>query len=160
MELGEETPTALYRLYTAGDLLLYVGITSDLKVRFATHAALKPWWPEVVRKTAEMHAERDEAAKAELEAIRVEQPLHNIAGRPSGLFGIDPGDLPGSLPADEIVSLAMLNMPPQSLRLALLELAGIPTRTALDMLGVGPTHRYRVINQRQVPKRHVRLATA
>jgi len=149
LELGDETPTSLYRLYDASDLLLYIGISDDLKVRFATHASLKPWWPEVARKTVELHAKRTDAADAELKAIRSEHPLHNIAGRSSGPFGIDPGDLPRGVRAEDIVDLAMLKMSPQALRLALLELVGIPTGAALDMIGCPRTNKYRVINQRE-----------
>ena len=145
LELGDEPPTSLYRLYDVGDSLLYIGITEDLKVRFATHASLKRWWPEVTRKTVELHAKRDDAAEAELAAIRTENPLHNIAGRPSGPFGIDPGDLPRKIRGDDVVNLAMLKVPPMTLRLRLLELSGIPTRSALDMLGVPRSRRSRVI---------------
>lgn len=137
-------PTALYRLFGPA-CLFYVGITGDLKVRFATHAALKSWWPEVTRKTVEFHATREAALGAELTAIRTEGPLHNIAGRPSGPFGIDPGDLPAKVRADGLIELAMQKMPPMTLRLRMLELAGFPTPAALDMLGVQPTHRSRVI---------------
>jgi predicted GIY-YIG superfamily endonuclease len=160
LEVGDELPTSLYRLYGTHTRPLYIGITSDLKVRFATHAALKTWWPEVTRKTVELYAERDVAAAAELEAIKTERPVHNIAGQPSGAFGIDPGDLPSEVPAADLIELAMLNMPPQSLRLAMLELAGIPTPAALDMLGVGPTHRRRVISQRKPALRFGVLSVA
>lgn len=159
VELSDEIPTALYRLFSA-TRLLYVGITGDLKARFATHAALKPWWPDVARKTVGLYATRDEAAEAELVAIRTEDPLHNIAGRPSGAFGIDPGDLPAEVSAVDLLELAMLGMPPQSLRLAMLELAGIPTPAALDMLGIGPTHRGRVIRARQPALRFGALSVA
>ena len=46
---------------------------------------------------------------------------------------------------DELVALALADLPPQSLRLGLLELAGMPTGEALAKLGVGPTHKRRVI---------------
>lgn len=45
--------TALYRLYDTRHQLLYVGITNDPRVRFATHAVDKPWWPNVVRRDVE-----------------------------------------------------------------------------------------------------------
>jgi len=115
------------------------------KTRFATHASLKRWWPEVTRKTVELHAKRDDAAEAELAAIRTENPLHNIAGRPSSPFGIDPGDLAGKISRDAIASLAMLKVPPMTLRLRILEAAGVPTGAALDMLGVPQSRRSRVI---------------
>jgi hypothetical protein len=46
----------------------------------------------------------------------------------------------------ELVALATADLPPQSLRLGLLELAGMTTAEALAELGVGPTHRRRVID--------------
>ena len=50
-----------------------------------------------------------------------------------------------SISSEEIVSLALADLPPQSLRLGLLELAGLPTGEALARLGVGATHKRRVI---------------
>lgn len=47
--------------------------------------------------------------------------------------------------AKDIVELALADIPPQSLRLGLLELAGMPTSEALSKLGIGATHRRRVI---------------
>jgi predicted GIY-YIG superfamily endonuclease len=72
-------PTALYRLYSESGELLYVGITDQLKTRFAAHAKDKPRWPEVARKTAAWHASKDEAVKAEARAIAEERPAHNTA---------------------------------------------------------------------------------
>ncbi|MFD3762092.1 GIY-YIG nuclease family protein [Streptomyces sp. NPDC058622] len=37
-------PTAVYRLYDAEERLLYVGITMNVKQRFADHQRLKFWW--------------------------------------------------------------------------------------------------------------------
>ncbi len=93
----------------------------------------------MTRKTVELHAKRADAADAELKAIRSEHPLHNIAGRSSGPFGIDPGDLPKAVRPADVIELVMLEMPPQSLRLALLELVGIPTGAALETLGTDPS---------------------
>jgi hypothetical protein len=47
---------------------------------------------------------------------------------------------------DQLAALALADIPPQSLRLGLLELAGMPTAEALARLGVGPTHKHRVIS--------------
>jgi hypothetical protein len=46
---------------------------------------------------------------------------------------------------DALVLLVLSDLPPASLRLGLLELAGLTTADALDRLGVGSTHRSRVI---------------
>lgn len=75
-----EAPTALYRCYDLAGVLLYVGISDNLKARFAQHAADKPWWPEVTRKTVAWHPSRAEAEAAETAAIRAEHPRHNIKG--------------------------------------------------------------------------------
>lgn len=45
----------------------------------------------------------------------------------------------------ELEALALADLPPQSLRLALLELGGMPTGEALAKLGIGPTHKRRAI---------------
>lgn len=56
---------------------------------------------------------------------------------------------------DDLIALALSGLPPQSLRLALLEIAGLGTREALDMLGVRRENRPRVISGRTggAPKR-------
>lgn len=54
---------------------------------------------------------------------------------------------------DDLISLADSSMPPQSLRLAMYELAGIGTQAALDRMGVRREHRSRVITGRRAPKR-------
>lgn len=47
---------------------------------------------------------------------------------------------------NELIAIARADLPPQSLRLGLLEMAGVPTSEALAMLGIGPTHKRRVID--------------
>ncbi|MFI1728220.1 GIY-YIG nuclease family protein [Streptomyces acidicola] len=73
--------TALYRLYDAEGVLLYVGITNMPNVRFATHRS-KPWWKQVLRKEIEWFDTRQPAAEAEVLAIRNEQPLYNVTNSP------------------------------------------------------------------------------
>lgn len=46
---------------------------------------------------------------------------------------------------DDLIALTLAGLPPQSLRLGLLEMAGMPTADALAKLGIGPTHKRRVI---------------
>lgn len=46
----------------------------------------------------------------------------------------------------ELVALATADLPPQSLRLGILEMAGMTTAEALATLGIGPTHRRRAID--------------
>lgn len=82
MEFADECPTALYRLYDAGGALLYVGITGALKLRMSQHAAEKPWWSAITRKTVAWYPSRAEAVAAEAEAITLEAPVHNVVGKP------------------------------------------------------------------------------
>jgi predicted GIY-YIG superfamily endonuclease len=142
VEIGDEPPTALYRLYNSKRKLLYVGITGNLKARLAAHADTKLWWPEVSRKTVEWHLTREGAAVAELKAIQAERPIHNVRG-----FIVPPSIRP-QISGEDVYALAVTKMPPSALRLALLELAGMMTKEALDVLRVSRPHRYRVINER------------
>jgi predicted GIY-YIG superfamily endonuclease len=76
------SPTTLYRLYNSQDRLLYIGIAGNPGRRFQQHRGDKPWWGEVSRTELEHYADRDQAAAAELEAIRDEKPLYNVVGAP------------------------------------------------------------------------------
>lgn len=69
--------TALYRLFDATGRLLYVGISRSVVMRMADHSR-RAWWPNVHSTTFEIFADRAAAADAEREAIRSEQPLHNV----------------------------------------------------------------------------------
>lgn len=81
-EIGEVAPHYLYRLFSASRVLLYVGVTRDLRDRFAQHAGEKEWWPEVTRKTVALYLSEKKARAAETLAIRDENPAHNVL-RPS-----------------------------------------------------------------------------
>lgn len=70
--------TALYRLSDSEGRLLYVGIAFEPKVRWASHASEKAWWPDVAERTVEWHESRTAAAAAEIVAIREEKPLYNV----------------------------------------------------------------------------------
>lgn len=72
--------TALYRLYDVEDVLLYVGVTADLRSRYARHRATKHWWPQVVCRDAEWYPTRQEALDAERSLIKNEKPLYNVQG--------------------------------------------------------------------------------
>jgi predicted GIY-YIG superfamily endonuclease len=72
-------PAAVYRLYNAQDLLLYIGSAFDPKARYRAHARTKAWWPEVARKTEEWHPNRGQAFLAETAAIKNEAPKYNEA---------------------------------------------------------------------------------
>ena len=53
-----------------------------------------------------------------------------------------------SVSSDELITLALTDMPPMTLRLHMLRLAGLGTAEALDRLGVRPDNRARVIGGR------------
>jgi hypothetical protein len=69
----------LYRLFSAEDELLYIGISVSALARFAQHKADKPWIGEVARVAIETH----DCARAEIEALErsaiiQEKPKYNI----------------------------------------------------------------------------------
>lgn len=74
---------ALYRFYDDHNRLLYVGITSDPRLRFEQHRAAKPWWPDIVVREVTWYPTRELLAAAERDAIQRERPRYNIqhAGR-------------------------------------------------------------------------------
>lgn len=72
--------TAVYRLYGESGRLLYVGVSSNPKVRFQDHAR-KSWWPEVAERRVEWFEDRLQAFEVERTAIRREQPKNNINGK-------------------------------------------------------------------------------
>ena len=81
--------TALYRMHDADGALLYVGISTHLGERWAQHEKTQPWWGDVASATVEHYPTRAEALEAELDAIRSERPVHNIAGRITKASNVD-----------------------------------------------------------------------
>lgn len=75
------TPHCLYRIWGECGELLYIGETSDITRRLREHSKRQPWWHEVRGHTHEPFQNEAEALKAELHAIRTENPRYNIAGR-------------------------------------------------------------------------------
>jgi hypothetical protein len=69
--------SALYRLYDSEGTLLYVGISAHPSERLKQHAGDKAWWHHVARHEITWIDSRDEAVKAEAEAMRSELPLYN-----------------------------------------------------------------------------------
>jgi predicted GIY-YIG superfamily endonuclease len=74
--------TAVYRLYDADDVLLYVGISARPEHRWAQHRAEKAWWGDVATREVTWFSTRGKARAAEVNAIRCESPRHNIAETP------------------------------------------------------------------------------
>jgi hypothetical protein len=76
---GVEVPekTALYRICGEADLLLYIGITKSVPIRWNGHSIKQPWWNELRSLTVEFYDSREEAEAAEEAAIRTERPKYN-----------------------------------------------------------------------------------
>lgn len=72
---------AVYRLYDADDVLLYIGSAYDPEHRCKRHRA-QPWWPEVARRTEEWFANRSVAYREESKAIRKGDSKYNAMGSP------------------------------------------------------------------------------
>lgn len=73
-------PHAVYRFWDASDRLLYVGLTVDPGLRWKAHKR-RDWWRSVARATLEWFPDRASAERAEREAIRNEDPVHNVRDR-------------------------------------------------------------------------------
>lgn len=70
--------TSLYRFYSRGGTLLYVGITNNITRRVTQHDADKPWFEQAARIEVEHFDTRRQAQAREAAAIEVENPLYNI----------------------------------------------------------------------------------
>lgn len=86
-------PNDLYRLYDNTGRLLYIGITSRGPRRWREHMRDKPWWKDVETIHLEHHPNRTAVEQAELQAIKTERPLHNIAHKPEGDTPVPPSNL-------------------------------------------------------------------
>lgn len=78
----DPTSVAVYRFYNDTGALLYVGIASSPKARFAQHTETKRWWWEVATWLIDWYGSREEAAAVEAISIVQEKPAYNIAGAP------------------------------------------------------------------------------
>jgi Helix-turn-helix domain len=79
IEDQEQVPTALYRVFGAGDEPpLYIGISDNFGRRWTEHARVQPWWGEKRRLTVEWFDSRPLAEAAEEAAIKAEHPRHNF----------------------------------------------------------------------------------
>ena len=84
--VGPDRSRELYRHFDKAGILLYVGISVSTIQRLRQHkVSHKNWFKDVARIEVEHFANEREARLAETKAIREENPLHNIAGRPSNL---------------------------------------------------------------------------
>ena len=67
----------VYRAFSKNNDLLYIGVTQNLKSRVSTHKSSKEWWGEVDRIDEESFGDRISAMKAEVVAIKLENPKYN-----------------------------------------------------------------------------------
>lgn len=77
-EFHDDELFILYRMFNHKQQLLYVGITSNPSARFAQHARDKGWFPQIAEIRLEHHETRERLIAAEREAIKNENPRHNI----------------------------------------------------------------------------------
>jgi hypothetical protein len=75
------TRSAVYRLYDADDILLYVGASTRPQTRFKQHSYDKTWWPDVQRNSVTWYPTKQDAFAAEAAAIEDEDPKYNIIHR-------------------------------------------------------------------------------
>ncbi len=73
------TDCILYRFYNQAGDLLYIGMSTNMLMRLKSHRHDQPWWGEAVEIKMERFATRDELAAAEITAIELERPRHNVA---------------------------------------------------------------------------------
>lgn len=73
----------LYRLFDSHNRLLYVGCSSNLPARFASHGRDKAWWPQVTHHTSSGPYNLKDGRFLEMRAIRREHPAYNVQHNPS-----------------------------------------------------------------------------
>jgi len=71
--------TTLYRYFDKESQLLYVGITGSLSSRQSQHLKKSVWFYLVATASYEHYELRADALRAESQAIKTENPIHNIA---------------------------------------------------------------------------------
>lgn len=85
----QHSPYVLYRFFGADGVLLYVGITNDLKRRCTEHR-IKSWFGEVARVDVTAFRNQERAAAMESCVIAEHSPKYNRAGG-VGAVGSSPG---------------------------------------------------------------------
>ena len=74
---GRTDDHLLYRFFDTEGVLLYVGITYDLSMRFSQHSVERWWWGQWAYSTVVRYHSRAALEAAERLAIKSEKPLHN-----------------------------------------------------------------------------------
>ncbi len=75
---GDPRPTNLYRHYDSEGTLLYIGVSLNAIVRLSQHKTASGWFEQISRVEIEKFPSRAAALNAETEAIKREDPLHNV----------------------------------------------------------------------------------
>jgi hypothetical protein len=70
----------LYRHFDKEGTLLYIGISYNALCRLTQHKRTAHWFKDITNITIEPFETRKEVEEAELQAIRLEKPKHNIQG--------------------------------------------------------------------------------
>jgi predicted GIY-YIG superfamily endonuclease len=76
--------TCVYRAYSGSGELLYVGMSTNFISRISTHLAKSAWAMKVARFDVKWFESREDASKAEILAIRTENPAHNVQNSSAG----------------------------------------------------------------------------
>lgn len=69
--------TDLYRYFDNNGRLLYVGISFSAIARACQHKSNSDWFGSISHMTVEKYQTREDASKAEIEAIQNEKPIYN-----------------------------------------------------------------------------------
>ncbi|MET8831620.1 GIY-YIG nuclease family protein [Streptomyces sp. NPDC004610] len=92
--MDPDEPSAVYRLYDAYGVLLYIGLTCNPASRWKDHRKEMLWWPEVVHRHLTWYGSRREAWDAERAAIRSEGARYNKGWWPDMVPNLPPGVAP------------------------------------------------------------------
>jgi hypothetical protein len=77
----KDVETSLYRHFDQDGTLLYVGIAIDPIKRLYSHSSVSHWYDQIETVKIKRYPSRYTALAAEVEAIRTEKPLYNVAGK-------------------------------------------------------------------------------
>lgn len=72
------TENHLYRHFDADNNLLYVGISVDALKRLKQHNKKAKWFNDIAHITIEKFPDRKSVEEAEIKAIKIEKPKHNV----------------------------------------------------------------------------------
>lgn len=82
-EFRQHNGLGVYRLWSAGGSLLYIGVSDNVARRLMQHQ-YRQWWWQVASVTVERFGDREKADRAERVAIATESPMYNRRGAPEG----------------------------------------------------------------------------